>query len=230
MFINPVSFVHATAVMLLAASVMMTSCKKTEQPTREGDVFVVDDDDADDRTGTIEDRGTRSGTSDAEERRNDNANRDGVAEFSWLLATLPPEWESQTPSSSMRVLQMRVPAGDDQPAAGDATLVAFGGIGGSVDANIQRWVGQFTAEDGSAVEPNIETRNINGLAVTIATLTGTYDGGAMSATDSGTGRTMIQAIVVRPDGEQIFIRLLGPTATVLAHRDAFDAMLSSLEF
>ena len=227
--INPAPFVHAAAAILLTASVVMTSCKKTEQPTRDGDVFVVDDDE-NDRSDNMNDQGTPSGASTSEGSRNDNANTDGVAKVSWLLATLPPEWESQTPSSSMRVLQMRVPATEDQPAAGDATLVAFGGIGGSVDANIQRWVGQFTAEDGSAVEPNIETRNVNGLAVTIATLTGTYDGGAMSAADSGTDRTMIQAIVVRPDGEQIFIRLLGPTATVLANRDAFDAMLNSLEF
>src|SRR5262245_30928276 len=58
-------------------------------------------------------------------------------------------WVSERPTSSMRVSQYQLPA-----AAGDsegASLVVYyfgAGQGGSVDANLERWIGQMQSPDG----------------------------------------------------------------------------------
>src|SRR5438309_1885424 len=86
-----------------------------------------------------------------------------------LIFIAPDGWRQSPPSSSMRVAEFTLPraAGD----AEDAQLVVyyFGGSGGSVDANMQRWVGQIQQPDGrpSSAASKKETRTVNGLAVTL---------------------------------------------------------------
>src|SRR5215471_4883191 len=93
-----------------------------------------------------------------------------------LTFTTPDGWKSSPPSSSMRVAEFTLAraAGD----ADDAQLVVyyFGGSGGSVDANIQRWVGQMQQPDGNAstAAATRETRKVHGLTVTLVDVSGTY--------------------------------------------------------
>ena len=64
-----------------------------------------------------------------------------------LAANVPEGWVEEEPASSMRLAQYRLP-GD---GAGDAVLAVFhfgSNQGGSVDANIDRWYGQFSQPDG----------------------------------------------------------------------------------
>ena len=69
----------------------------------------------------------------------------------------------------MRVAQYALPhaAGDTQ----DAELVVyyFGGSGGTVEANIERWVGQMQQPDGrpSSAVAKRQSRTVNGLKVTL---------------------------------------------------------------
>ena len=63
-----------------------------------------------------------------------------------LQAKVPKDWKEEQPSSSMRIAQFRVPGND-----GDGELVVFSGIGGSVDANLNRWYGQFKSETENSV-------------------------------------------------------------------------------
>ncbi len=58
----------------------------------------------------------------------------------------PQGWVSEQPSSSMRKSQYRLPGPD---TGGDAEVAVFAGIGGSAQANIDRWIGQFSGPDGS---------------------------------------------------------------------------------
>src|SRR5678816_1008271 len=76
-----------------------------------------------------------------------------VAQKSELKFTIPAGWIEEPRSSSMRVAQFKLPkaAGD----AEDASLVLyyFGqGQGGSVTANIDRWIAQMKQPDGSPVK------------------------------------------------------------------------------
>ena len=65
-----------------------------------------------------------------------------------LTFTTPDGWRQSSSASAMRVAEFTLPRapGDVE----DAILIVyyFGGQGGSVDANIQRWVGQIQQPDG----------------------------------------------------------------------------------
>jgi hypothetical protein len=60
-----------------------------------------------------------------------------------LTFTTPDGWKPIATSSSMRVAQFALPraAGDAQDA--ELVLYYFGGTGGTVEANIDRWVAQM---------------------------------------------------------------------------------------
>ena len=90
-----------------------------------------------------------------------------------LKFTAPKGWETRAPSSAMRVGEFAVPG-----VNGSAELVVyyFGGTGGSVDANIQRWVGQMQQPDGRPTSEvaKRETKTINGLDISLLDVSGTY--------------------------------------------------------
>src|SRR5213075_1184553 len=82
-----------------------------------------------------------------------------------LTYITPDGWRLQLTASSMRVAELSLPHADGD--AEDAQLVVyyFGGQGGSVDANLQRWIGQIEQPDGkpSAAVAKKESRRVNGL-------------------------------------------------------------------
>jgi hypothetical protein len=65
-----------------------------------------------------------------------------------LKFDVPAGWVSTTPSSPMRVADFTLPrvAGDVEDAT--LTVYFFGGQGGSVQANLDRWIGQMAQPDG----------------------------------------------------------------------------------
>jgi len=144
--------------------------------------------------------------------------------------TPPSRWESK-PGSGMRAATYTIPA-----AAGDseaAECAVFKNIGGGVQANIKRWIDQFTQADGSSSESKAKQKKetINGLSVTTVDLTGTYNGGmAMmgGANAKKTGYRLLGAIVESPQGE-IFFKLTGPEKTVTAAQSEFRSLLSSIK-
>lgn len=202
---------------LIATGVGGFACDKEAEPDNTG-LYAIKPEPADDASsGRIEP--IRPGN-DAPDPS------DGWLVFGRLTAPAPESWVREQPRGSMRTAQMRVPGAD---GAGDARLVVFTNIFGTVEQNVQRWVLQFTGDAGGAVIPLVEERAVGDLHLTIVTLSGIYDGGTMNPDDSGPGRMMIQAIVESPGAEaKDFIRLLGPAATVEANREAFTALIDGL--
>ena len=150
--------------------------------------------------------------------------------------TPPASWKVDAPKP-MRAATYRI-----EPTAGDAdvgecAVFYFGpGQGGDVDANIKRWIGQFSQPDGKPSEPLAKTqkRKINGLDVTTIDLSGTYAGsmgpaGPMSPTKvSKPGYRLLGGIVEGPQGP-IFFKLTGPTKTIKAAQPSFEKLLSSVK-
>lgn len=134
---------------------------------------------------------------------------------------VPAAFEVQPPASPMRLAQMRLPG-----AAGDG-LLTISQAGGSVEANIARWQGQF---DGT---PTLEksTSSPNGLAVTTVVLSGTYlDKPSPMAPGPGTPRpdwAMLGAVIETPAGPH-FLKATGPKATLDALRADFDRLVASV--
>jgi hypothetical protein len=133
----------------------------------------------------------------------------------------------------MRVAEFTLPraAGDRE----DAQLIVyyFGGSGGSVDANIQRWIGQFEQADGkpSSAVARKESRQVNGLAVSLVDVSGTYTAEMApgSAAHNNKPHFRMRAAVVETPRGPYFIKLTGPESTIAKWDAAFNQFVSSLK-
>ena len=146
-----------------------------------------------------------------------------------LESAVGPDWVEEQPTSSMRLLQYRVPG---TGGAGNATFVVyyFGpGQGGSNAANIERWRSQFTTAEGGPVEPVVTTSKAGDMAVTLVELRGSYarSVGVGQQVEPQPDQTLLAGIVETPKGN-LFAQLHGPTATVGQARPAFEAFLAGL--
>jgi len=136
---------------------------------------------------------------------------------------LPPTWQSQPPSSDMRLAQAKIPG---PGGIGDLAVFYFGpGGGGPVDANIERWVGQM--EGGG--KPTPETFETNGYKVTWVDVKGTMKPSQMGmGPSSAVPNARLFGAVVEGPGGPWFFKAGGPDATMAPQRDAFVAMLKSV--
>ena len=141
----------------------------------------------------------------------------------------PAEWTVEPSGSSMRVVTYRVPATAGDAEAGEVAVFFFGaGQGGSVDANVERWYGQFTPEAGSA-KPTRSEQTVNGTRVTRVSTEGAYSTGMPGG--PGTSKTafaLLGAIAEGPGGN-VFFKLTGPRKTVQKAASKFDALVHSLK-
>jgi len=116
---------------------------------------------------------------------------------------------------------------------GDSECVVyyFGqGQGGSVEANLARWGGQFTL-NGQPAPAKTAKKTVHGLNVTTMDVTGTYvatGGMNMTAQPPKADNRMLAAIVEGPGGN-IFIKYTGPLKTVTANAGKFDALVNSFQ-
>jgi len=132
----------------------------------------------------------------------------------------PARWVLVPNASTMRLATYRVPRapGDTEDAELSITQA-----GGSVEANADRWVGQFDAPSQKTAKRG--TRNVGTLAITTVEVQGKFEGGM--GKDAGTGWALLGAIVATP-GMPHFFKLTGPAKTVLAARAEFDTMMGTL--
>ncbi len=146
-----------------------------------------------------------------------------------LSAVLPAGWKPMAPSSSMRTAEYLLAGA----AGGDASLVVFyfgADQGGSVEANIDRWYGQFTQPDGKATQEHARRRekSVGSMKATIVDIPGTYTGGGMGGGSSApqTGYRMLGAILISPRGPYFF-KMVGPAAAVEHWNQSFEQYIDS---
>ena len=145
--------------------------------------------------------------------------------------TVPSGWETG-PARQMRVATYRLHAIAGDPEDAECAVYFFGtGQGGSVEANLTRWAGQFTAPDGQSAAPSkMGTRTIAGLKVSTLSVSGTYMGGGPMMGQQGAPKAnyrMQAAIIEAPQG-LVFFKLTGPLNTVAAAEGDFKSLLDSL--
>jgi len=149
----------------------------------------------------------------------------------------PAGWQRVQPKSGIVETEFAVPS---EGAAADGTPAQPGrmtvmGAGGTVQANIDRWYGQFTQPDGSETKTKATTKKLDlaGCKVTLVDIPGTYKdspGGPFAG-----GRTverpdyrMLAAIVETADRGNYFLKFYGPAKTVTAHADGFRTMVEGM--
>lgn len=156
-----------------------------------------------------------------------------VQDLGAITVRAPGAWRIETPSSGMRRAQYALPG---QGGAGDASLVVFyfgPGQGGSVQANLERWFGQFEQPDGGPTRDvaMVSEKEVAGMKVTIADVSGTYApssmGPMMPAGEPEPDYRMLAAIVDTPAGFYYF-KLTGPEKTVGHWEDEFGRFVGSI--
>ncbi len=142
-----------------------------------------------------------------------------------LSMQFPDSWQQETPSSSMRAAQARVPGtGGD----GQFTVFHFGeGGGGGVEPNISRWMGLM---DLGGSTPERTQLSAGDLTIHFVDAAGTLLAsriGSFPQTDQPDYRLF--GAVIEGSGGPWYLRLVGPDATLQEQRAGFMAMLEGLE-
>jgi hypothetical protein len=138
----------------------------------------------------------------------------------------PPGWSRTTPSSAMRKASYKVRHAPKDAEDVEVAVFYFGGEGGGTEANIQRWIGQFSgAKPGDTKRTE---RTINSMKQTVVEVEGTYGSGMPGGEATPkTGFRLLGAVVETPKGNYFF-KMTGPKDSVAAARDAFFGMLDSV--
>ncbi len=138
-----------------------------------------------------------------------------------LAWTKPDAWTEAPNPSPMRKATYKIAkaAGDSEDAECSVSLA-----GGSPDANVQRWEGQF-----GGAKAKLDKKTVNSVEVTIVELEGTFGAGPMMG---GSGEpkpdyAMLSAIAAVDAGQAYFFKVTGPKKTVLAARADFDKLVAS---
>lgn len=128
----------------------------------------------------------------------------------------PKEWTKETPSSTMRKAQYKVPDKEKKAKDAELTLSFFGKGGGGLEANLKRWSTQM-----GGVEAKPETFE-GKCKVTLVDLKGTYTPGFGG--DPIENARMLGAVVETADGPWFF-KLVGPADTVGDWKDEYVKLL-----
>ena len=129
----------------------------------------------------------------------------------------------------MRKATYVIPKTKGDTEDGELAVFYFGqNMGGSVDANLERWIKQFTDADPKQVKR--DERSSNGLLQhTVEIASGTYESGMPGApAGAKTNYALIGAIVETPVGNYFF-KLTGPKKTIHEARPKFFELLDSIK-
>ncbi|MFN0100548.1 MAG: hypothetical protein ACKV2U_00515 [Bryobacteraceae bacterium] len=139
----------------------------------------------------------------------------------------PAAWKSQG-DRPMRAATYSAPAAAGDKEAGEVAVFYFGpGQGGGVQANLDRWQGQFAQTTGA---PKTSKSTVAGMAVTSIDVSGTYaasSGPISQEKVNKPGFRMLGAIVEAPQGA-VFFKFTGPAKTVGANEEAFQGMIKAI--
>jgi hypothetical protein len=142
----------------------------------------------------------------------------------------PASWTSKEPSVRILDYEFEVSAAEGDEQAGRVTVM---GAGGSLKANVDRWVGQFSQPDGGGTRDRgkFEDKEIGGAKVHLVDLTGTFKDqrGPFAPATMREEYRMLAAIIQTENFGQYFVKFYGPKKTVAANEEAFEKMIESLK-
>jgi hypothetical protein len=148
-----------------------------------------------------------------------------------IVFDAPEAWPSVEPANQLIEHELAVaPPEGSNAAAARLTVMA---AGGSVEANIARWIGQFQGTEGGADRDTAESEaiEVGGMKATIVEVAGTYlesAGGPFGPKTPRPGYRLVGAIVETQGEGNYFFKLVGPEASVEPASEAFREMLATL--
>jgi len=138
----------------------------------------------------------------------------------------PESWARKPTASAFVLAEFSLPHAEEDADDGRLTVTS---VGGSVEANVDRWRGQFGGKPEHDSQEKIE---IGGVPVVLIDFSGTYDaqhggmGPAAPAAEPTASR--MRAAIFSVKGQQFIIKCTGPEKTMTQHADAFLAFINSL--
>jgi hypothetical protein len=144
--------------------------------------------------------------------------------------TAPADFIAKKPGNNIIAYEFSAPKVEGDERDGRLTVMT---ASGSVDANIDRWIAQFSQPDGKPTKDRTEIKKetIGGQEVHIVDISGTFSDrpGPFAPGVNREGYRMLGAIIVTADHGQHFLKFYGPAKTIAAHEKAFDALVKSLK-
>ena len=132
----------------------------------------------------------------------------------------------------MRVTEFRIPRVPGDAEDGELVIFYFGGSGGGVEANLERWIGQMEQPDGRSSFEVASTVGFdaNGLEVTLLDVPGTYVAAVTpgSTTQLNKPQFRLLAAVVETSIGPFFFKLTGPERTLARWDDQFSTFLRTV--
>lgn len=151
-----------------------------------------------------------------------------------MLLTAPGEWKAVEPSVRIIEHEFTIPSGeedekDNKDAAGRLTVMP---AGGSIEANIERWFGQFKQPDNKPTKDRAKTEKtkIDGITVHLVDVTGTFldRRGPFAPAEEKERYRMLAAILETEGAGNYFIKLTGPERTIAHNEKHFRSFVKSL--
>ena len=155
----------------------------------------------------------------------------GIALSDGRLLLKPAKgWLRKKPRNRIVEYEFAAPAVEGDKLDGRVTIM---GAGGSVEANIDRWIAQFTQPDRKSTRDRgtFKETKVAGQTVHLVDLSGTFRDqlGPFAPATMRDNYRMLGAIIVTEKMGRYFLKLYGPKATVAANEKAFLAVVESLQ-
>lgn len=182
---------------------------------------------------------------DQQEQEADKENEEGAEEKPEALVELvlaegridlqvPKAWEKKKPKFNIVEAEfapkaVKAETLEKYPDPARLTVMASGG---SIEQNIDRWIGQFSQEDDSdTAEDHTKKKKetINGMTVHLVDITGTFTDGMGGNGPKKENYRMLAAIVETKVAGNYFFKLYGDQATIDENEKRFLQMLKSMK-
>ena len=147
-----------------------------------------------------------------------------VSEFTF---TKPSSWKaSELPPGGMRKAQLLITDEKTKQTA-DVVFFHFGAAqGGDVQANVDRWLGQFQ-EPRDKINAKVEKGNAGSMKITWVEAEGTYMSGMPGGPKTPMPNSALRGAIIESDQGNVFARLTGPRDLVKSSAADFKKMIES---
>ena len=152
----------------------------------------------------------------------------GYEKIGRLQARKVSSWTRENPSSSMRVAQYSIDYAKD-----NGQLVAFSGIGGSSDENINRWYKQFKPESNLSIPETSVKWDLNKgrFKIKFVYFEGTFlkSNMRMSSVTEELKDYALLAAIISGANEPYYFKMTGPKSLIKSQKSLFESFIESIE-